>query len=27
LEGMKSLLNELKFIKAASKGEIVDPEE
>jgi UDP-N-acetylglucosamine 4,6-dehydratase/5-epimerase len=27
VEGMKLLLNKLKFIQAASKGEIVDPEE
>ena len=27
VEGMKLLLNKLKFIKAASKGEIIDPEE
>jgi len=27
VEGMKLLLNKLKFIQAASKGEIIDPEE
>lgn len=27
VEGMKLMLNKLKFIKAASKGEIIDPEE
>ena len=27
VKGMKLLLNKLKFIKAASKGEIIDPEE
>jgi UDP-glucose 4-epimerase len=27
VEGMKLLLNKLKFIKAAAKGEIIDPEE
>ena len=27
VEGMKSLLNKLRFIQAASRGEIIDPEE
>jgi UDP-glucose 4-epimerase len=27
VEGMKLLLNKLRFIQAASKGEIIDPEE
>jgi UDP-glucose 4-epimerase len=27
VEGMKLLLNKLKFIQAASRGEIIDPEE
>jgi len=27
VEGMKLLLNKLKFIQAASKGKIIDPEE
>ena len=27
IEGMKFLLNKLKFIQAASRGEIIDPEE
>jgi len=27
VEGMKSLLNKLRFIRAAAKGEIIDPEE
>jgi UDP-glucose 4-epimerase len=27
VKGMKLLLNKLKFIQAASRGEIIDPEE